>query len=117
MLFETLKALGICFIPLITLCFLHIGLHYSGVILCMANTPVPFLLGTVLWLRSEQVARAYVSSVGHHCSYKERLPVSTSGPSRVSPVLPAILSLIMFLFTFWHLLAVVLLILWTIAVK
>ncbi|KAH9586649.1 hypothetical protein LSM04_003556 [Trypanosoma melophagium] len=112
MLRKILVSLGICFIPVITLCFLYMGFNCSGVALCIANTPVPFLLATLLWLRSEHLARVYLCSVGHHCSYKEKLPTTPAGPSRVSPVWSATLSLVMFLFAFWHLVAVVLLIPW-----
>ncbi|RNF10799.1 hypothetical protein TraAM80_01341 [Trypanosoma rangeli] len=95
-------------LPAISLWTLRAGFGYHGATLCFLNMLVPLFAACALWLRSTRLAQKYIKYVGHHCSRGDEARGLAAGASRISPVLPAVLSLIMFLYTFWHAIAVVL---------
>ncbi|RNC44733.1 hypothetical protein TcCL_NonESM05586 [Trypanosoma cruzi] len=98
----------ILFLPAVSLWILQVGFDYHGAALCLINMFVPLFTACALWLRSEVLARKYIKYADHHCRRGDETRARAAGVSRVSPVLPAVLSLIMFLYTFWHVVAAVL---------
>ncbi|KAG8344547.1 hypothetical protein TRVL_04616 [Trypanosoma vivax] len=89
-------------LPLMSLHLLKTWLGYSGLTLIVTNAVVPSLTGTALWLRSEYVAHHFLRSTGHRCGRGDVKRAAAAGFSRVAPVLPATMALVMALIAFWH---------------
>ncbi|RNF26746.1 uncharacterized protein Tco025E_00980 [Trypanosoma conorhini] len=95
-------------LPAFSLWTLRAGFDYHGATLCFLNMLVALFAACALWLHSERLAQKYIKYALHHCSRGDEARGLAAGVSRVSPVLPAVLSLVMFLYAFWHVVAAVL---------
>lgn len=105
---EELFLCCVSFFPVITLLLLRLWCGCGEAAVLLLNLPVLLIVACGLWLRSTHLAQKYIRLSGHSCNRGEAAKAHAVGVSRLSPVLPATLSLAVLLLAFWHLVAAVL---------
>ncbi|RHW71642.1 hypothetical protein DPX39_070067000 [Trypanosoma brucei equiperdum] len=96
-------------LPLLSMCILRWKLEYAWAELFVLNALVSAFTGLVMWLHSERVANMFLQYSGHSYGKANEGAAALLGVHRISPVLPACVSLFLMLISFWHVVVMILL--------